>query len=55
MREDILGIPVPDLLYCLDCDLTLLGFEARGPKPINHEECPRCGGTEFSFDADPPE
>lgn len=50
MRHDHIDALVPALLSCEDCGLTLLGFEARGPTPINHEECPRCGCSEFSFD-----
>lgn len=50
MRHCHIVSAVPALLSCENCDLTLLGFESRGPIPINHDECPRCGSEEFSFD-----
>lgn len=52
MGNNTHGFFVPTLLACEDCGLTLLGFESRGPTPINHEECPRCGCSEFAFETD---
>lgn len=34
---------------CLSCDTTLLAFESGDPTPINRDQCPTCGATEFSF------
>lgn len=52
MSHCLIVSAVPALLSCEDCDLTLLGFESRGPTPINHDECPRCGHEEFSFESE---
>lgn len=40
---------MPATVRCEDCGLTLLSFDATGPEPIEYDECPECGGTEFSF------
>lgn len=49
IHERFLSNGMPRPLRCQECGLTLLGFEARGPTPIDHDECPDCGGTEFAF------
>lgn len=40
---------MPKNVRCTTCDATLLAFEALGPTPIDHDDCPECGGTEFEF------
>lgn len=34
---------------CDDCGLVLGAFESLGPSPVGRDDCPECGGTEFSF------
>ena len=43
---------MPSLLACDNCGFSLLGFESRGPVPIDHDACPECGMEEFSFVTD---
>ncbi|WP_217629020.1 zinc ribbon-containing protein [Halopelagius longus] len=37
-------------IVCDSCGVTLLGLRSYGPKPIGRDTCPKCGGTEFSYD-----
>jgi ribosomal protein S27AE len=40
---------MPKNVECESCGTTLLSFESTGPTPIDHEECPNCGGDSFEF------
>lgn len=41
---------MPRQITCESCGAALLSFESLGPEPIEREQCPNCGETEFTYD-----
>ncbi|MFC6824062.1 hypothetical protein [Halopelagius fulvigenes] len=41
---------MPKNVRCAECGLALLALESLGPTPLGRDECPNCGGAEFSFE-----
>lgn len=40
---------MPTHVSCDGCGLVLLALESLDPGPVGRDECPDCGGTDFSF------
>jgi Zn finger protein HypA/HybF involved in hydrogenase expression len=38
---------VPSNLRCTDCEFVVYGIEEPEPRPVDRDDCPQCGGTEF--------
>lgn len=45
---------MPTNVCCESCGLVLLALESLDPVPIGRDDCPDCGGTDFSFVGDGP-
>lgn len=40
---------MPTHVSCDECGLVLLALASLDPVPIDHDSCPDCSGSDFSF------
>lgn len=38
---------MPENLRCTECGEVTYGFVSGDPRPVDRDDCPNCGGTEF--------
>lgn len=41
--------PVDTFVECAACEFVLCAASGEDPEPSRVDECPQCGGSEFSF------
>jgi Zn finger protein HypA/HybF involved in hydrogenase expression len=39
---------MPENIRCSECEVTLLGLVVEEAKPLNRDDCPKCGGSDFT-------
>lgn len=48
-RTGVPSAPVDTFVECAACEFVLCAVSGEDPEPSRVDECPQCGGSEFSF------